>query len=150
MLSDAHRHYLAWELRDLDADSSQLETESLRITTQTNQSIRHIDMSLSEMAHRLLTLTLRLEHQRLCIEALHHQHYHRITEETTLKTLLIGPKPKTPTHPRKLCSGRYRWFGSGKAYLGIPVQAPERIEYVWVERRTDKHGTYACLMCADA
>ena len=49
----------------------------------------------------------------------------------------------------KYCSGKYKWHGSQSAYVGNDIELPKdsNVVAIWVERRSDKHGPYACLMC---
>jgi len=53
------------------------------------------------------------------------------------KTLSIG----------KFDSGKYKWHGSQKHYIGKKVTDLCGIHAVYVERRTDSDGPYAQLMC---
>ena len=53
------------------------------------------------------------------------------------KTLSIG----------KFDSGKYKWHGSQKHYIGREVHDIERVHAVYVERRTDSDGPYAQIMC---
>ena len=47
----------------------------------------------------------------------------------------------------KYCSGKYDWTGKAADYLGKEVRDLKGIHTVYVERRTDSNGPYACLMC---
>ena len=53
------------------------------------------------------------------------------------KTLSIG----------KFDSGKYKWTGTQDDYVGREVQDIEWVHAVFVERRKDKDGVYAQLMC---
>jgi hypothetical protein len=45
------------------------------------------------------------------------------------------------------CTGKYKWNGSEKSWLGKDVGASSDLLAVYVERRQDVHGAYAKMMC---
>ncbi|NAX34105.1 DUF987 family protein [Vibrio sp. V27_P1S3P104] len=45
------------------------------------------------------------------------------------------------------CTGKYIWHGSEDAYVGKEHEVSSRIMALWVERRTDKDGSYALFKC---
>ena len=47
----------------------------------------------------------------------------------------------------KFDSGKYEWKGNAKAYLGKEVPTLRGVHAVYVERRTDRNGAYAQIMC---
>ena len=66
-----------------------------------------------------------------------------------MKALIIGPKPRNPLNPIQYCMGKYAWTGKASFYHGITVMGPTKgITHAWIERRTDKNGPYAVIMCS--
>ena len=72
------------------------------------------------------------------------------------QTLTITTKAKatailnaTPGARRfKYCAGKYHWDGSAKRYIGTTVErVSDEVKAIWVERRSDTDGPYACMMC---
>lgn len=53
-------------------------------------------------------------------------------------------------HPQsrlfRYCRGKYKWTGHSRNYLGKEVMGCSGVLAVYVERRQDSHGPYACLM----
>lgn len=53
-------------------------------------------------------------------------------------------------HPQsrlfRYCRGKYKWLGHSRHYLGKEVTECSGVLAVYVERRQDSHGPYACLM----
>lgn len=47
----------------------------------------------------------------------------------------------------KYCNGKYEWYGSAKHYIGKEVDASPNVLAVFIERRQDRHGPYARMMC---
>ena len=47
----------------------------------------------------------------------------------------------------KYCNGKYEWYGSAKHYIGKEVDASPNVLAIYVERREDRHGPYARMMC---
>jgi len=47
----------------------------------------------------------------------------------------------------KYCNGKYEWYGSAKHYIGKEVDASPDVLAVFIERRQDRHGSYARMMC---
>ena len=47
----------------------------------------------------------------------------------------------------KFDSGKYKWTGSQKNYIGREVQDIPTVHAVYVERRQDSNGPYAQIMC---
>lgn len=47
----------------------------------------------------------------------------------------------------KFCAGKYKWLGSASSYAGKEVTDIPNVHAVYVERRQDKDGAYARLMC---
>ena len=47
----------------------------------------------------------------------------------------------------RFCSGKYKWFGSEKDYVGKDVNASRRILAVYVQKQSDKFGSYARMHC---
>jgi len=46
------------------------------------------------------------------------------------------------------CSGKYAWKGSAKTYFGEPIQVDgDEVKAIYVERRVDRYGPYAKMMC---
>lgn len=45
------------------------------------------------------------------------------------------------------CSGKYAWNGSSKDYIGRSLNVSDEILCVYVQRRSDRYGAYAKLMC---
>lgn len=43
--------------------------------------------------------------------------------------------------------GKYAWHGSQEHYVGKEEKVSDRILALWVERRTDRDGPYAQVMC---
>ncbi|BEI26576.1 DUF987 family protein [Vibrio fluvialis] len=48
----------------------------------------------------------------------------------------------------KYCSGKYKWHGSASHYVGREEVVDREVLALWVERRTDRDGPYALVMCA--
>lgn len=48
---------------------------------------------------------------------------------------------------RRFDQGRYRWYGLARHYVGRSVPGRVNVMAVYVERRRDRNGPYACLMC---
>lgn len=53
-------------------------------------------------------------------------------------------------HPQsrlfRYCTGKYQWHGSIRHYLGKDLPDIPGVLAVYVERRQDRNGPYACLM----
>ncbi|EOY6982402.1 DUF987 family protein [Yersinia enterocolitica] len=53
-------------------------------------------------------------------------------------------------HPQsclfRYCRRKYKWLGHSCYYLGKEVTECSSVLAVYVERRQDSHGPYACLM----
>ena len=53
-------------------------------------------------------------------------------------------------HPQsrlfRYCRGKYKWLGHSRHYLDKEVTECSGVLAVYVERRQDSHGPYACLM----
>lgn len=47
----------------------------------------------------------------------------------------------------KYSSGKYQWLGSQSHYVGKEETVSERVLALWVERRSDRDGAYAQVMC---
>ncbi|NAX34113.1 DUF987 family protein [Vibrio sp. V27_P1S3P104] len=47
----------------------------------------------------------------------------------------------------KYDSGKYIWQGSQDHYVGKEEKVSDEILALWVERRTDRDGPYAQVMC---
>jgi|TARA_R100000687_G_scaffold82859_3_gene83602 hypothetical protein len=60
-------------------------------------------------------------------------------------TRILNATPGARRFP--YCSGKYRWDGSAKDYIGRSVEVSEEVKAVYVERRSDQHGAYAKMMC---
>ena len=69
----------------------------------------------------------------------------RRAKDQSLNTLFSGPR--TATRIMKYCTGKYKWLGSAAAYVGRELEVGDDVLAVWVERRADKHGPYAQMMC---
>ena len=66
-----------------------------------------------------------------------------------MRTVLIDRKPNNPLGKMKYCKGKYVWTGKASDYHGKPVKVSSGdVKRVWVERRADKNGPYAVLMCS--
>ena len=66
-----------------------------------------------------------------------------------MRTVLIERKPRNPLNKMKYCKGKYAWTGKASDYYGKPVKvSSDDVKRIWVERRTDKNGPYAVLMCS--
>ncbi|BBM67876.1 hypothetical protein VA249_45220 (plasmid) [Vibrio alfacsensis] len=50
----------------------------------------------------------------------------------------------------KYDNGKYTWHGSQTHYLGKQQQVTDCVLALWVERRTDRDGPYAQVMCLSA
>ena len=48
-----------------------------------------------------------------------------------------------PVEIEKFDSGKYKWSGTQKDYIGKEVQKLPGVEAVYVERRQDRYGVYA-------
>lgn len=48
---------------------------------------------------------------------------------------------------RKFDSGKYKWTGKAKDYVGTEVTDISGVHAVYPERRVDKDGPYCQLMC---
>lgn len=48
----------------------------------------------------------------------------------------------------KYCTGKYKWHGSAKHYIGREEIVDREVLALWVERRSDRNGPYAQIMCA--
>ncbi|ELA9367538.1 DUF987 family protein [Vibrio parahaemolyticus] len=48
----------------------------------------------------------------------------------------------------KYCTGKYKWHGSAKHYIGREEVVDREVLALWVERRSDRNGPYAQIMCA--
>ncbi|WP_050916549.1 DUF987 family protein [Vibrio cholerae] len=67
-----------------------------------------------------------------------------VKKSDALKLKEIHPNAKI----EKYDSGKYHWEGSQDEYVGrVEPNIPERILALWVERRTDRDGAYAQVMC---
>ena len=53
----------------------------------------------------------------------------------------------TNTKIMKYCNGKYEWYGSAKHYIGKEVDVSPNVLAVFIERRQDRHGPYARMMC---
>lgn len=62
-----------------------------------------------------------------------------------IKSLFQGTR--TATNKMKYDSGKYKWTGSQKDYIGKECKVSDDVVALWVERRADKNGAYAQLMC---
>ena len=47
----------------------------------------------------------------------------------------------------KYCTGKYKWKGSQQDYVGKVEEVFDDVLALWVERRSDRDGPYALLMC---
>jgi len=58
-------------------------------------------------------------------------------------------KQSNTTRITKYCGGKYQWHGTQSTYIGRDIKLPEgsNVLALFVERRADAHGPYACLMC---
>jgi len=54
---------------------------------------------------------------------------------------------KPGTRIEKYSAGKYRWTGAAADYVGQMVPALPGVASVWIERREDRHGPYAQVMC---
>lgn len=65
-----------------------------------------------------------------------------IVSKAVAMTYLVGDR-----EIHKFDNGKYKWTGSARDYLGKEVQQCRGVHAVYAERRTDKNGPYAQLMC---
>lgn len=53
-------------------------------------------------------------------------------------------------HPQsrifRYCTGKYQWHGSTRHYTGKEIPDIPGVLAVFIERRQDRNGPYACLM----
>ncbi|CAM8227663.1 DUF987 family protein [Providencia stuartii] len=47
----------------------------------------------------------------------------------------------------RYCRGKYKWVGNSEHYIGKEVPDCRGVLAVYVERRQDRDGAYACVMC---
>lgn len=60
---------------------------------------------------------------------------------------LFNPVNGHTLNINKFDKGKYKWLGSQKTYIGKEVIDIEGVHAVYVERRQNKNGAYAQLMC---
>ena len=53
---------------------------------------------------------------------------------------------RVPVEIEKFDSGKYKWSGTQKDYIGKEVQKLPGVEAVYVVRRQDRYGVYAQLL----
>ena len=60
---------------------------------------------------------------------------------------LFKPVNEHTLRPMPYCAGKYVWHGSQSHYVGKTEQVHDGVHALWVERRVDRDGPYAVLMC---